>query len=140
MDVLYRIRGHTLLCLQGFRGEGYSPQFIARMRAIHADLAAHPDTLVIPTDCPDVFCECCPHLRSSGCNLPNRENEDGMVNQDRVVLSRLGLTANTPVPWVTVLERIAATTAGSDLPGICGNCPWLPLGYCSSGLSDLRKS
>jgi len=28
---------------------------------------------------------------------------------------------------------------GSDLPGICGSCRWLPLGYCRDGIDKLRS-
>ena len=31
-----RVRAHTLLCLQGFRGEGYSAGFVENMAAIHS--------------------------------------------------------------------------------------------------------
>ena len=59
------IRGHTLLCLQGFRGEGYSPDFIDNMAAIHARLQAEPGTPVRVTDTPDHFCVACPNLKGS---------------------------------------------------------------------------
>jgi len=59
------IRGHTLLCLQGFRGEGYSPDFIDNMAEIHARLQSNPETQVRVTDTPDHFCAACPNLKGS---------------------------------------------------------------------------
>lgn len=40
----FRLRGHTLLCLQGFEGEGYSLGFVENMAAIHQTLFQNPDT------------------------------------------------------------------------------------------------
>ena len=57
-----RIRGHTLLCLQGFRGEGYSAGFIENMTELHRDLNENPDRWVEVVEAPDAFCAACPHL------------------------------------------------------------------------------
>ena len=38
-----------------------------------------------------------------------------------------------------VLDRIRASVKGSHLPGICGSCRWLPLGYCRDGIDQLRE-
>ncbi len=59
------IRGHTLLCLQGFRGEGYSPDFIDNMSAICTRLQSYPETRIRVTDSPDHFCAACPNLKES---------------------------------------------------------------------------
>src|SRR2546423_2260913 len=48
-----RLRAHTLLCLQGFRGEGYSPSFIDNLARIHRDLIEHPEQWVEVVDAPD---------------------------------------------------------------------------------------
>jgi uncharacterized protein len=61
-----------------------------------------------------------------------------MQAQDLEVLSRLGLQVGMRLAWSQVLDRIRATVAGSDLPIICGECRWLPLGYCREGLDRLR--
>ena len=135
----YQIRGHTLLCLQGFRGEGYSPAFVANMTKIHAALLGNPDQLVTPIASPDEICASCPHL-NGGCTLRGPQSEGEMIAQDRVVLQRLGLVENQAVTWRHVLQRISATTAGKDLSTICGACPWLPLGYCAEGIDRLKRA
>jgi hypothetical protein len=134
-----RIRGHTLLCLQGFRGEGYSPDFVQSMAAIHRELAAEPDRVVEVVEAPDAVCGACPHLVSSGCSLNGSDSERGMQAQDQHVLGLLGLQPGTKVRWREVLERIRASVKGSDLPEICGSCRWLPLGYCKEGINRLRN-
>ena len=133
-----RIRGHTLLCLQGFRGEGYSHGFIENLARIHRELIGHPETWVEVVEAPDAVCGACPHLVSSGCSLRGDGSEGDMRMQDRHVLSLLGLQAGTRAQWGEVLNRIRASVKGSDLPGICGQCRWLPLGYCREGIDQLR--
>lgn len=134
-----RLRGHTLLCLQGFRGEGYSPEFTDNLAAIHQRLAANPDQPVQVVEEPDAICGACPHRAPAGCTLNGQESEAGMQAQDRHVLTRLGLQAGALVRWGDVLDRIRGSVRGSDLPGICGQCRWLPLGYCAEGIETLRR-
>lgn len=136
-EPIIALRGHTLLCLQGFRGEGYSPAFVDNMAAIHAALAANPDRLIRLHAEPDTVCAACPHL-AAGCTLNGLGSESEMARQDRDVLARLDLTAGAVVTWRDVLARIRRAISGDDLPSICGSCRWLPLGYCAEGLKRLR--
>lgn len=134
-----RLRGHTLLCLQGFRGEGYSLRFTENLAAIHQTLSANPDQPVELVEEPDAVCGACPHRALTGCALNGQESEPSMQAQDRHVLRLLGLEAGRVVRWRDVLERIRALVTGSDLPGICGQCRWLPFGYCAEGIEALRR-
>lgn len=133
-----RLRGHTLLCLQGFRGEGYSPGFVENMASVHRALTEHPETWVEVLASPDVVCGACPHQQTSGCTLNGDRSEEEMRDQDRVVLEKLGLEAGSQVRWREILERIRRSVGGDDLPSICGTCRWLPRGYCREGISQLR--
>lgn len=133
-----RLRAHTLLCLQGFRGEGYSAAFVKNMAEVHRTLAEHPETLVEVLISPDVVCGACPHQQTSGCTLNGDRSEEEMRDQDRVVLEKLGLEAGSHVRWQEILERIRRSVSGDDLPSICGTCRWLPLGYCREGINQLR--
>lgn len=135
-----RIRGHTLLCLQGFRGEGYSPAFVENLAVIHRELAEDPERVVEVVEAPDAVCGACPHRAPSGCSLHGDESEEDMRAQDRHVLALLGLKAGARARWGEVLDRIRAAVTGNDLPGICGRCRWLPLGYCRDGIEKLRAS
>ncbi|TAK02249.1 MAG: DUF1284 domain-containing protein [Candidatus Manganitrophaceae bacterium] len=132
------IRGHTLLCLQGFRGEGYSPAFVENMKAIHRRLSGDPEATVQVTAGPDLICRACPHLQSDGCHLKGPGFEEPMKRQDREVMARLGLAEGEILPWGEILHRIAAQVEGSDLDAVCGSCPWLPLGYCRQGIDALN--
>jgi hypothetical protein len=136
---MIRLRGHTLLCLQGFRGEGYSPAFVTNLALIHRDLADHSDQWVEVTDQPDSVCRACPNLGAEGCRLNGDRSEVEMRAQDHDVLSRLGCRPGERYQWSELLERIGRQVTGDDLPAICGSCRWLPLGYCKEGLIQLRR-
>ncbi|MHC5009888.1 MAG: DUF1284 domain-containing protein [Planctomycetota bacterium] len=131
------IRAHSLLCLQGFRGEGYSSAFVARMGEIHHRLRTDPEQPVRILVSPDELCAACPHLEH-GCTLGGPGHEAHMRAQDEAVLARLDLQPDSVHPWQTVLERIRMHVRGGDLPAICTTCPWLPLGWCAEGIEALR--
>jgi hypothetical protein len=128
-----------LLCLQGFRGEGYSSEFVENMVSVHRALTEHPETWIEVLTSPDVVCGACPHQQTSGCTLNGVRSEEEMQDQDRVVLGKLGLEAGSQVRWQEILERIRRSVGGDDLPSICGTCRWLPLGYCREGINRLGE-
>jgi hypothetical protein len=134
-----RIRAHTLLCLQGFRGKGYSPEFVRNLSTIHGNLFENPETFVEVVDMPDAVSGACPHQEASGCALNGPLSEEEMCLQDRHVLALLDLQAGARVQWSEVLNRIRASLTGASLPAICGQCRWLPLGYCREGIDRLRE-
>lgn len=131
------VRAHTLLCLQGFRGEGYSPAFVENMGAIHHRLSTDPEISVQVIARPDEICNACPHLQGAGCHLKGPGFETAMKRQDQDVMARLGIAEGEILPWGEILGRIAARVEGGDLDAICGSCPWLPLGYCREGIDAL---
>ncbi|MGH7233438.1 MAG: DUF1284 domain-containing protein [Nitrospiraceae bacterium] len=134
-----KLRGHTVLCLQGFRGEGYSQGFVENLAAIHRQLSASPEQEVEVIDVPDAVCAACPHRALSGCTVNHEHSEVEMQAQDRHVLALLGLQSGSIVPWREILDRIRTNLTGDSLPGICGQCRWLPLGYCREGIDRLRS-
>jgi hypothetical protein len=129
------LRAHNLLCIQGFVGKGYSPAFVANMTRIVGALGAEASVTV--TDAPDALCDACPNLTGKGCALHGPGTERGIVRQDRDVMARLGIGAGETLPWGAILDRIRENVAPDDLDGICGTCPWLPLGHCKEGLRRL---
>lgn len=134
------IRGHTLLCLQGFVGEGYDPMFTAHMAAIHQRLTFQPHLLVKVIVQPDTFCHCCPHLSGNqGCSLHGIGTEARMVEQDYEVMRRIDIQNNEVLPWSAILQKIRNKMIPSMLDEICGSCPWLPRGYCKEGLLELKS-
>jgi hypothetical protein len=135
-----QIRGHSLLCLQGFQGEGYNQEFVANMARIHELLKQHADTPVQVTAEPDQICAACPNLSSSGCSLRRPGFEEEITAQDRKVIQLMGLRPGQTLTWHEVLDRIGHNIRGEMLPDICGSCLWLPLGHCREGIDRLRAA
>lgn len=131
------LRAHNVLCMHGFRGEGYSETFVARMREVHDRLEADPSAEVRLQAEPDVLCEACPHLEEAACTLGGQGHEAHMVAQDREVLRRLGCREGEVLAWWAVRRLVADSVRGSDLPAICTTCPWLSLGWCAEGVDAL---
>jgi hypothetical protein len=132
------IRGHTLLCLQGFRGKGYSPDFVENLIEINNTLVENDDTSVRAVAMPDDVCLDCPNLKMNGCNLKGPGFETAMFSQDRRVLSLLDIREGETLHWREIVERIGEKMRGEMLSSICGDCPWLPLGYCKEGIERLQ--
>jgi len=134
------LRAHQVLCLQGFRGAGYSDAFVARMREVQQALVGNPDRRVELRAQPDVLCAACPNLDPvRGCTLQGLGHEVHMKAHDREVLRRLRLEEGATPAWGEVLERIASNVRGEDLPAICTTCPWLSMGACAQGVDRLRE-
>lgn len=131
------LRGHHLLCLLGFRGLGYSPQFIRAMAEVAAGLAASPPPLVEALAGPDVLCRSCPHLGPAGCRKQGLASEARVEEHDRRALGRLKLDPGQRLSWGEVKERIGRLVPAQALGEICRDCEWLGLGYCREGVAAL---
>ncbi len=129
-----------VLCLLGFKGEGYSTDFVEELHKVHVDLADHPGQTLELTTSADAICGACPNLAETGCNLGGADHEAHMRAQDKDVLKRLGLRAGARITWTDLRALIAARIRGKDLDSICTTCPWLELGYCAEGVDALRPT
>ena len=134
-----KIRAHHLLCILGFHGLGYSPEFIAKMGKVVEELSSNFTLrLTFIAEC-DVICASCPHHKENKC-LKRADSEWRVQNQDLEVLQRLGFKVGTHIPvgtaWATVKEKITP----EDIVEICRDCEWLELGHCAEGLARLELS
>ena len=129
-----RLRAHHLLCLLGFRGLGYSPEFVANMDGIAERLRSSPETLIEIVCQPDDICSSCPFFGEKGCEHKGPSSEKKRRGQDTAVIERLNIKAGEKLNWLEVRERIRRAISLQDLEKICQDCQWLPLGYCVEGL------
>ncbi len=133
------IRAHQILCLLGYRGEGYSVTFVAEMSGLVRELREQPERQVRLLTSADRLCQACIHLRRGGCTLGGPDHETHMRRQDEDVLARLGLAPEGVYSWNLIKGRVAASIRSADLPSICTTCPWLHLGWCAEGVEDLHR-
>lgn len=133
------LRVHHLLCTLGFRGLGYSENFVENMSRLVDQLHSSPAALIEITDKPDDICLPCPFLGASGCQQKGSESEERVRNRDRAVIEKLGLTVGLRLSWAEIARKIGTLVNTGDLDKLCQECDWLPYGYCTEGLKNLKS-
>lgn len=91
-DMKSRLRGHHLICLNFFRGEGYSEDFI---KNIYGVLKKEKVEIVSG---PDEVCAKCPYLKDKKC-ASNEYSDEMILVQDKEALRLLGFMAGEIVDW-----------------------------------------
>lgn len=129
-----RLRPHHLLCIQGFRGQGYSPTFVANMARLKEMLDELPETAVEIAGGVDDICGFCPHLDDGACVRQGQRVDE----LDRRILARLGLAAGDTSTWSQLVDGIREKVEPTALAELCGGCNWLDLGFCAKGVADLQ--
>ena len=127
------LRAHHLLCLHGFRGLGYSEEFVAGMRRVQEALGDGGQRVEVVLG-PDVICRPCPHL----AERPRCAREDGS-ERDGAVLAALDVPAGLIRPWRWWQERLAERIPPARFTEICCDCAWYDLGYCLEGMAALQR-
>lgn len=132
---MLRLRGHHLLCLHGFRGRGYSLDFIENMQTIRDRLIESPELQVEVLISPDMICESCPNLSDNKCIGAGEGSEAHISAKDAFVLSSLSLEAGA----VVSAGQLFAETANAFCTGladVCSKCEWHGLGWCDDGIRN----
>ena len=139
-DLAYplKIRAHHLLCLLGFRGLGYSDEFVAKMGKVAKELHSNSTLpITVLAEC-DAICASCPYNRDNQCRK-KMGSESRVRKKDLEGLRRLGLVAGEQLPVARAWSRVRGRVTAQDLTEICRECEWLGLGYCAKGLVRLRS-
>jgi len=129
------LRPHHLLCIQGFRGQGYSPSFIANMARLIDRLEAEPEQEIQIVTSADDVCIACPHLDGGVCVRP----ESKVDEIDGRVLEHLKIVDGDILTWSMLLQTIDEKVHSSQLDSICDGCRWVDLDYCTNGLEVLSQ-
>ena len=128
------LRGHHLLCLQGFQGYGYSEDFTKNMTKIN--LARKSDATIIHlTDSPDDICKSCPNLKNNICENELQNNK--IVKMDREVLKKIDKAQEyNSQDLFGKISQIFNTK--ESVSKICFNCMWHEKCLFYQNLSDNR--
>ena len=130
------IRAHHLLCLLGFRGLGYSPEFVEKMGKVARELLSDATCpITVSAEC-DVICASCPHKKGNKCRK-KADSESKVRAKDLAVLSRLGFEIGAQMAVGSVWSRIKEKLTTKDIAELCRRCQWRSLGYCAEGLEKL---
>ena len=73
------LRPHHLLCIQNYRGHGYSADFHQKMEEVIAALKSPLGAAVLLTEGPDDLCGSCPHCINGSCESDNPDRFDALV-------------------------------------------------------------
>lgn len=88
-----RLRPHHLLCIQNYRGHGYSSTFNEKMKAVIARLQSADGARVEITDGTDDLCMTCPHRRDKACE------SDHPALFDSLVCANTGIAPGDTFTW-----------------------------------------
>lgn len=130
---MYKLRGHHLFCLLGFRGMGYSEEFVENMTHVHQTLRKYPQTRIQLVHGPDQLCEKYPHSGEYHCQ------DNGIYEMDAAIIDKLGLEIGQILSWKEVEARIQQNVNASDIQTICKFCSWRSYGVCEEGIQEINE-
>jgi uncharacterized protein len=116
-----RLRGHHLLCLLAFSGDGYSDAFVERFAKL-ADIYRRPGSLIEVLISSDDACAACPHGSLDGCRSAIDGPEQAVKELDRAVLDLLGIEPG--LHRAGDLHARLAATSNTDVHATCKACSW----------------
>ncbi|MBE3563088.1 MAG: DUF1284 domain-containing protein [Hydrogenibacillus schlegelii] len=131
------LRAHHLLCIHGFRGMGYSAEFVATMARIVAAMRAPAPLPVRVVRGLDTACLSCPHHGETTCEA-SPTSEAHVLGIDDRVLARLDLVPGRVYEKAELIRRTRERVRPEDLDELCAGCSWLSYGVCQEGIARLR--
>ncbi len=120
---MIRLRGHHLLCIQGFQGYGYSNEFRENMTRIHSKIMKNQENIELVKG-PDDLCEHCPNLINNQCKNPDEDKN--ILSMDKIVLDKILKKENKTEFRPSELFEIVNDSfkTEKDLEDMCIGCIW----------------
>ena len=114
------LRGHHLLCLQGFQGYGYSDDFIKNMIYIN-NLRKSENTIIAITNKADDICSYCPNLKNNICKDEKQNKE--IIKMDNEITSKIDTTKEYNA--LNLFNEITSIfNTKESVKYICNCCSW----------------
>ena len=130
-----KLRAHHLICVFGWRGEGYSEEFTENFNDIITKLGdSAPVELVGGVD---DLCAACPKRATGDSGVEVSCAADPTAIDGRV-LDYIGLEIGHVYSFGHLLEIVRERIAPSTLATICRGCVWESKGWCAAGLESGR--
>lgn len=115
-----RLRGHHLICLHFFRGEGYDEKFIASLSELMKRVES--GQIIEVCDGADDVCMKCLYLKADKC-LYDEDSEEEIKMMDAVALDLLHLELVAKINWQEIKEKLPFIfKAWHDY--YCIDCTW----------------
>lgn len=110
------------MCIEGFRGKGYSKEFVENMQNIIDFLKQNP--YITPVNFPDDICKKCPNLIDGVCKNEKGGEED-VKRMDDMFYEKTSIALNQNYSYFKIKDIIYEVfKKKSDLIGICDCCSW----------------
>jgi len=120
-----KLRPHHLLCTQGYRGKGYSSDFVENMTAITTYLQNDTNAFVEIVFSTDDICSKCPNM--IGTDLCE---DNGKVKRfDKKVIDYFGLEEKTYL-YQDIICEINSKITTLIMDDICFDCNWYAVSAC----------
>lgn len=116
---MLKLRGHHLICLHFFDGEGYDTAFVKNLEDVLKK--AEYEQIEVSEGADDV-CKMCPHLEGGICKY-DEDAEREVRMMDEVALGLLTIDLNTKVRWQDIGEKIPAIFHEWH-ERYCNGCDW----------------
>jgi hypothetical protein len=115
-----KLRGHHLICLHFFSGEGYNSAFIENLRNVlkRAEVRGKVELCSGPDD----ICRKCPYLRNQKC-IYNINAENEIREMDKRAITLLRLSGHRGVKWQALREKIPEILP-EWVKEYCRGCNW----------------
>lgn len=114
------LRGHHLICLQFYHGEGYNEEFIEKLdEVIERAKGGEKIEIVYGTD---EVCRACPYLKDNECNY-SEDSKDEIYELDNIALNLLKYSVGEVVYWDEIKEKVAEII-NIWRDKVCKECEW----------------
>lgn len=114
------LRGHHLICLHFFNGDGYDEGFINNLGAILN--CAEEGGITISSGADDI-CRCCPYLKESSCQYTENSDEE-IRDMDIEALALLSLSIGDKAKWDGIKNTVPEIFQNWYLSR-CAKCDWI---------------
>ena len=115
-----KLRGHHLVCLHFFTGEGYNSEFIKNLKDILVRTKSGEELEVCSGE--DDVCRRCPFLKDKKCSY-DKHAENEIQKMDRDAMEFLRIEPSMKVTWVDIEERVKGIFKKWSAK-YCKNCNW----------------
>jgi hypothetical protein len=128
------LRGHHLICLQFYRGEGYSGEFVTNLQRVR-DAAVHTPALVVSG--PDDVCAACPGLGADRTCRHPETGEAEALRIDSLALQLVDVAIGETISLTAARARLAADPEACNRWRVesCATCLWQDV--CDQGWEAL---
>ncbi len=133
-----KLRAHHLMCVHGFQGKGYSPDYVKNFWSICGTLG-EADARVEVVDGADEICAPCPNNDSGTCKPAGLSDEPRIRALDAAYESTLEVKPGDEMSFDELKKRIAENVTDQAFEKNCAPCSWKRFGYCKSALEIIRK-